>query len=171
MLALALAMTLAADGGAPPRTISVTLGGTLAEVKGEAWPTRRGQPADSHEFKGPLDAVVRLPSGREYRVTTTSMTVNTFANDRARVRSIYLDLGTAPTWPEIVERSQQPLRELGVSEERRLDWKQRLLAKPVPFPNYPVEACVTVGTTMREKGRVGFYLSLELTLIEPPCAE
>lgn len=85
MLALALAMTLAADGGAPLRTVSVTLGGTLAEVKG--WPTRRGQPADSHEFKGPLEAVVRLPSGREYRVATTSMTVNTFANDRARVRS------------------------------------------------------------------------------------
>ena len=162
--ALITAPPPAADAGG--RVVTVVLGGPFSSVKGEVWPVdRKGKPSSAHEFKGPLEALLRFPSGREFRAVTRSLTVN--LTDDLMVRSVYFDLGTAPTWPAIVEVSQQPLIDLGVSAERRDTWKKKLLARPVPFPSYPVEPCVVVGTTMREHGRLGYYLSLEVTLFPP----
>lgn len=171
MLMILVSVLLSGDAGTT-RTVSATLGGPITEVTGEVWPSFRGKPSDSHEFKGPVVGVLRMPSGREFRAVTTSMMVNTRVTSTGlQVRSVYFDLGTAPTWPEIVERSQQPLKDLGIADEVRLERKKQLLAKPVPFPNYEVEACVTVTTTMREKGRSGFYLSVEFTHREQPCTK
>ncbi|MBL8909110.1 MAG: hypothetical protein JNM17_00265 [Archangium sp.] len=168
MLTVLVALMLSGDGGT--RLVSATLGGPITEVTGEVWPSFRGKPSDSHEFKGPVLAVLRMPSGREFRATTTSMMVNTrVVSTGLQVRSVYFDLGDAPTWAEIVERAQQPLKDLGISEEERAEKKKRTLAmKPPAFPSYEVEPCVVVTTTLRPN-RLGFYLSLEFTHSEPPC--
>ena len=159
-LAALLLAAAAPDSGA--RAVSVPLGGPVSGITGEAWPAR----STMHEVKGPVELTVVLPSGRRYVAATRSAIVNT-KEDRATVRSIYVDLGTAPTWAAIVEASQAPLIALGVAAERREAWKKKLLEKPVPFPSYPVEGCVVVTTTLREKRGAGYYLSLELSQVDP----
>ena len=165
--ALTVSMLVLGAPDAGVRTASVTLGGTVADVQGETWPTDARGPLSMHEFKGPLRLTVKLPGGREYVSVTRTASV-LLASDLKTVSAVLIDGGTAPTWPAIVERSQQPLMDLGVTEERRRTWKTKLLAKPVPFPSHPVEECVVVTTTMREKPGVGFYLYVELTTVSPP---
>jgi hypothetical protein len=118
-----------------------------------------------HELKGPLELTVAFPSGRTWRTAARKADAKTDdhhwpkLDDPPETRtpnleSITVPIGEFSSWDLALDASLRLAEQLGVEQRFRDETEQRIRKKPVQFPNYPLEGCLTLTTVLLKKGSV-----------------
>lgn len=163
------------DAGA--RAVTVFLGQPVTASQGDHWPRIAKRTSSMHELKGPLELTVVFPSGRTWRTRTPKAlgttddhhwpTLDEPPETRVpNLESIRVPLAEYPSWDLALDASLRLAEELGVEQRFRDQMNERIRKKPVPYPNYPLEGCVTLSTALRQKGAV-WLLEAQLYLSKP----
>ena len=157
--------------------VTVFLGQPVTASKGDGWPRNAERTSSMHELAGPLELTVVFPSGRTWR-TRTPKALGTTDDHRwpsfsdppetqvPSLESISLPLGEYPSWDLALDASLSVAAELGVEQRFRDQMNQTIRTKPVPFPNYPLEGCLTLTTGLRQQG-TAWRLKVQLYLSKP----
>lgn len=162
---------------AGPRAVTVFLGQPVTTSQGDVWPRDAQRTLSMHELKGPLELTVVLPSGRRWQTRAPKAlgktddhhwpTKNEPPETRVpSVESLHVPLGEFPTWAQALDASLKLAADLGVERRFIEEMDAKIRTKPVPYPTYPLEGCVTLTTGLQKRG-TDFALEAQLYLSTP----